>query len=91
MVVLLADPDRAPWYAPDTRSASSRPSGTRPSLPSAWPLAAALALGLFVVAAATNAILVVAAVVLAVVVGPRLAAGSSSASTPASPAATPAA
>lgn len=69
VVVLLADPDRAPWYAPDTPLGQQAPSGTRPSLPSVWPLAAGLALGLFVVAAATNAILVVCAIVLAVVVG----------------------
>src|SRR5579862_9254027 len=68
VVVLFADPDRAPWYAPDSPLGQQSPSGTRPSLPSAWPLAAGLALGLFVVAAATDAILVVAAVVLAVIV-----------------------
>jgi len=69
VVVLLADADRAPWYAPDAPLGQQSPSGARPSLPSAWPMAAGLVLGLFVVAAATDAILVVAAVVLAVVVG----------------------
>jgi len=69
LLVLLADPDRAPWYAPDAPIGQQSPSGGRPMLPTAWPFAAALVLGLFVVAAATDAIIVVTAVVLAVVAG----------------------
>ena len=71
LLVVFADPDRAPWYAPDTPVAQQSPEGGRPSLPSAWPLAGALALGVLVVAAATDAVVVITAAILltAVAVG----------------------
>jgi hypothetical protein len=64
VVVLFADPDRAPWYAPDTPIALQSPSGGRPSLPSPWPLGAAVALGVLALGAATDAVVIGGAAVL---------------------------
>lgn len=65
VAVMLADPDRAPWYAPDAALAQQPPAGTRPAPPSPWPLAAALALGVAALAMATDALIVITAVILA--------------------------
>jgi uncharacterized membrane protein YqhA len=67
LLVVFADPDRAPWYAPDAPIAQQSPSGGRPSLPSAWPLVWAAALAVLAIAAATDAVLVGTATVLMVV------------------------
>ncbi len=69
LLVLLADPDRAPWFAPDAPIVPQAPAGPRTSLPSMWPLAAALALGLLVAGAASNAVVQGAAGVALLVVG----------------------
>jgi len=69
VLVIVADPDRAPWVAPDASLAEQAPVGPPPSLPSAWPVGAAIGLGVLAVAAATNAVAVVAAVVVLAVVG----------------------
>jgi len=69
VVVVVADPDRAPWTAPDAPLAEEAPVGPSPSLPSAWPVAAAIGLGVLALAAASNAVVVVAAVIVLAVVG----------------------
>jgi len=69
VVVVVADPDQAPWYAPDSPLEQQSPVGGRPSLPSVWPLAGAVALGVLVLAAAADAVVVLAAVLLLAVAG----------------------
>jgi cytochrome c oxidase subunit IV len=61
VVVIFADPDRAPWVAPDTPLAQQSPSGGRPQAASPWPLAGGLALGVLVIAAAADAVIVLTA------------------------------
>jgi hypothetical protein len=69
VLVVVADPDRAPWVAPDAPLAEEAPVGGRPSFPSVWPLAGAVALGVLAVAAASNGVVVLAAVILLAVAG----------------------
>jgi len=69
VLVVVADPDRAPWSAPDATLAEQAPAGPSPSLPSAWPVLGAVGLGVLALAAATNAVTVVAAVLVLAVVG----------------------
>jgi hypothetical protein len=69
LLILFADPDRAPWVAPDTPLAQQSPAGGRPAAPSAWPLAGGVALAVLVVAAATDAVVVVTAGLLMTLVG----------------------
>jgi hypothetical protein len=69
VVVTIADADRAPWAAPDAPLAEEVPVGPPPSLPSAWPVAGAIGLGVLALAAASNAVVVVAAVVVLAIAG----------------------
>jgi hypothetical protein len=69
LLVLFADPDRAPWVASDTPLAQQSPAGGRVPTPSLWPLAGAVALGVLVVAAATDAVVVCTAALLLTLVG----------------------
>lgn len=70
VTVAIADPDLPTYVAPaDTAPADIRPAGARPALPSPWPLAGAVALGLLALAAATNAVVVLAAVLLLLISG----------------------
>lgn len=68
-VILVADPDRAPWFAPDTPLGQQSPAGGRPAMPSPWPLGAAVALGLLALGAVTDAVVIAGAAVLMAVVG----------------------
>ncbi len=64
VVVVVADADRAPWHAPDAPLSPQSPVGGRPSMPSPWPLAGAVGLGVLALAAATNGVVVLAAVLV---------------------------
>lgn len=64
VLVLFADPDRAPWFAPDAPLGQQSPVGGRPLLPSPWPLAGAVSLGVLALAAATDAVVITGAAVL---------------------------
>jgi len=68
VMVLLADPDKAPWYAPDAPLAEQSPVGGRPAAPSLWPFVGALALGILALGAATDGVVVLAAVVVMTIV-----------------------
>jgi hypothetical protein len=61
LLVVFADPDRAPWFVPDSSIAQQPPAGARPSLPSPWPLAMALVLGGIALASASNGVAVITA------------------------------
>ena len=69
ITVAIADADLPTYFAADTAPAEVRPAGARPALPSPWPLAAAVALGLLALAAATDAVVVLAAVLLLLIAG----------------------
>ena len=69
VIVVVADPDQAPWYAPDAPLAEQSPVGGRPSLPSAWPIAVAFAGGVLAIAAATNGVVLGAAALLLALTG----------------------
>jgi len=69
LAVALADPDRAPWVAAGAPLVQEAPAGGRPLLPSAWPMAAGVALGVAALAAATDAVVVLAAIAVLTVVG----------------------
>jgi hypothetical protein len=68
VLVLFADPDRAPWFAPDTAVGQQAPVGGRPALPSPWPLVGAVALGVLALGAAVDAVVITGAAVLIAVV-----------------------
>jgi hypothetical protein len=69
VMVVVADPDRPPWYAPDSPISQQAPVGARPSRPSPWPLAMALVFGVGALAAASIGVVVVAALGALLVVG----------------------
>jgi hypothetical protein len=69
IMVVVADADRAPWFAPDAPIAEQAPVGGRPSLPSAWPIAAAFAVGVLAIAAATNGVVLGAAALMLALTG----------------------
>ena len=69
VVVLFADADQAPWFAPGTPLAQEAPIGGRPMFPSPWPFFGALALGTLAVGAATDAVVVVIAAILLAITG----------------------
>jgi len=67
VAVAFADADRAPWYAAGTPVAHEAPVGGRPSLPSPWPLAAAVSLAVLALGAASEGgVVIIAGVLMAV-------------------------
>jgi hypothetical protein len=69
VAIALADPDHAPYVAADAPRTEQTPVGDRAQNPSMWPLAAALGLGVLVVAAATTGIVMIAAGVVLLLAG----------------------
>ncbi len=69
VAVAFADADRAPWYAAGTPVAHEPPVGGSPSLPSPWPIAAAVSLAMLVLGAASEGDVVIIAGVLMAVAG----------------------
>lgn len=69
VVVVIADPDREPFFVAGAPLSEQTAVGGRPSVPSPWPLIAAVALGALAIGAATDAVVVVIAAILLAVSG----------------------
>jgi hypothetical protein len=69
VVVVIADPDREPFFVAGAPLSEQTAVGGRPSVPSPWPLIGAVALGALAIGAATDAVVVVIAAILLAVSG----------------------